>query len=149
MRNGNNKNKRTRFNQSAVIPFRLKNDTIEILLITSMNGKKWIFPKGIIDESMTAIEAAGQEAREEAGVDGDVLDLSLGEYTYRKWGGTCYVQVFPLHVKKVYNSWLEEDLRQRRWILMDDVPAMLKNGQLKKLIKTFNKKKKAILSRIL
>jgi len=139
---------RSRIDQSAVVPFRLKNDTVEILLITSLQRKKWIIPKGIIDEPMTAREAAGQEAREEAGIKGDVLDIVLGEYSYRKWGGICHVTVFPMHVKKIYNAWPEENLRQRRWFDFEEALKLLEKTELKKLLKNFDKKKKAILSLI-
>jgi len=139
----------SRIDQSAVIPFRIVNDTFEILLITSINSKKWIFPKGIIEKSQTAIEAAKQEAWEEAGVEGDILDILLGEYVYSKWGGICQVKVFPLHIKKVYNTWPEDDQRERCWVSFEKAIELIEKDELKKLLKVFKKKKKAILSCIL
>ncbi len=149
MKNSSQINNGTKFDQSAVIPFRLENNRFKILLITSLRTKKWIFPKGIIEESKTAMEAAREEAWEEAGVDGDVLDILLGEYVYYKWGGNCHVKVFPLHVKKIFQTWPEQDQRERRWVSFNTAIDMIDKDELKKLLKTFNKKKKAILSRIL
>lgn len=103
------------YDQSAVIPFRWKDNQIQVLLITSINSGKWIFPKGIIEEDLTAQESAVKEALEEAGVEGEVLDILIGEYSYKKWGGNCHVRVFPLRVEKVHDQWLESEDRERRW----------------------------------
>ena len=35
--------------QSGVIPYRIQEGKIEILLITSLKKKRWIIPKGIIE----------------------------------------------------------------------------------------------------
>ena len=125
------------YDQSAVIPFQLKKNKVRILLITSLNTKKWIFPKGIIEENMSAPEAARNEAIEEAGVDGEVFDILLGEYSYNKWGGTCRVKVFPLHVTKTFDQWPESSIRKRQWVSLKKAIDLVKNRDLKKLLKNF------------
>jgi len=37
------------YSQSAVIPYRIRDDRVEILIITSSRNKHWIVPKGVID----------------------------------------------------------------------------------------------------
>jgi 8-oxo-dGTP pyrophosphatase MutT (NUDIX family) len=116
------------YKQSAVIPYRKKDGTLEILLITSQNKGNWIIPKGIIEENLSPEESAKKEAEEEAGVKGKVGNVLIGKYSYKKWGGTCSVQVYALHVKEILDKWLEDDIRLRKWF------------PIKKAVKTVNKK---------
>ena len=101
--------------QSGVIPYRLTNDKLEILLITSRKKKKWIIPKGIIENGMKPRESASLEALEEAGVIGSVADEPIGKYTVNKWGGVCEVLVYPMKVENVTAQWLEDNFRERKW----------------------------------
>lgn len=104
------------FSQAAGIPFRFRAGAIEILVVTSRGGNRWIIPKGLIDEGCSLLETVEKEAFEEAGTRGRALDVRLGEYTYRKWGGTCRVVVVPLEVTGVLDAWPEDDMRERRWL---------------------------------
>ncbi len=138
----------SKYIQSAVIPFRVKKNQIEILLITSLNSGKWIFPKGIVEDNLTAQESALKEAFEEAGVEGEVLDILIGDYSYDKWGGTCHVRVYPLHVKKIFDQWLESEERKRCWTSPDDALNLVEKPDLKKLLLKFNKLSKSLKSYI-
>jgi len=69
---------------------------------------------------LTHAEAAAVEAREEAGVEGDVSDEPIGAFTYDKFGGTCLVRVFVMRVKHVMQHWDEERLRERQWFDVED-----------------------------
>ena len=124
------------------------NNKIRILLITSMKSKKWIFPKGFIENQLTAQQSAEQEAFEEAGIEGQVLDLLLGEYYYNKWGGTCHVKVFPMHVTKIFDEWPEDYLRKREWMSIKDAFDSIKKSDLKMLLEKFEKNIKIIKSLI-
>lgn len=104
------------YKQAAVIPYRFINGQLEILLITSLKKKKWIVPKGIIEDGFSPVEAARKEALEEGGIDGRAENNSLGTYTYKKWGGICHVQLFAMAVESVFDDWDEKALRKRRWI---------------------------------
>jgi phosphohistidine phosphatase len=125
------------YKQAAVIPFRLKNKAIEILLITSINSGRWIFPKGIIDEGFTAEQAAANEAFEEAGIEGTVLDILIGNYQYQKWGGICDVRVFPMYVQNEYDDWPESKKRQRCWVSQNKARKLIKKKELKILLTKF------------
>ena len=35
--------------QSGVIPYRIMDGQIEVMLITSSGGKRWVIPKGLIE----------------------------------------------------------------------------------------------------
>jgi phosphohistidine phosphatase len=118
--------------QSAVVPYRVAGDAIEVLLITSRGGKRWAIPKGVVERGMTAAASAAQEAYEEAGVRGDVGDVPLGSYEYEKWGGTCAVEVYAMHVREVLDDWPEPH-RQRRWLSLDEAASTVETDDLRRM----------------
>ena len=71
-------------NHSCVIPYRISNGSIELLLITSIKKQKWIFPKGFIEFNLSAFESAKKEAYEEAGVIGENETVELGSFELKK-----------------------------------------------------------------
>ena len=123
------------YEQSGVIPYRVRGNDLQIMLITSRGGKRWVIPKGIIESDMSAVDSAQKEAFEEAGVLGKVHGSVIGQYQYDKWGGTCTVQVFLLQVQEVLEEWPESGLRQRVWFNVDEAAALVKEKTLKKLIR--------------
>ena len=66
--------------QSGVIPYRVTNGKIEILLVTASDCKNWVIPKGGICNGMSPPASAAKEAWEEAGVIGEVDGNKLGTY---------------------------------------------------------------------
>lgn len=125
------------FNQSGVIPYRKKNKTVEVLIITSRNGKKWIFPKGIIEPDLTSEESAAKEAYEEAGVEGKIYPQMVGAYTYSKWGEKCRVQLFLMKVKKILNKWPESSFRNRKWVTYEEAQELVQPAGLRKVLNNF------------
>ena len=73
------KKSKIKFNYSGVIPFRYLDGTLQILLITTKSGKKWITPKGNIEKNMTPQQSALKEAEEEAGIKGEILPSLSGK----------------------------------------------------------------------
>ena len=122
------------YRQSAVIPYRITEAGVEILLVTSRGGKRWIIPKGIIDPGATALESACKEAYEEAGIRGRPSATALGKYQYEKWGGVCTVEVFALKVLTELDTWPESDVRRRQWISAKEAAKTVEEPDLKKLI---------------
>lgn len=123
------------YSQSAVVPYRGSGEELEVLIVSSSSGRHWLVPKGIQDPGLTPQEAGAKEAWEEAGVIGEVGDRPLGEYTYRKWGGTCTVRVYPMRVTRVADppAW-EEHHRGREWVRPRDAARRLKHPELGALI---------------
>jgi 8-oxo-dGTP pyrophosphatase MutT (NUDIX family) len=124
------------FSQSGVIPFRYKKGKLEVMLITSMGGKHWIIPKGIIEPDLSPEESAQQEAFEEAGVKGKIIPKCTGEYQYSKWGGICNVKVFPFAVEKILDDYPESDLRKRKWATIQKAISLVDIKELGELIKS-------------
>ena len=121
--------------QASVIPYRRTPRGWEFCLITSIRRQKWGFPKGIIDPGETFAEAARKEAQEEAGLGGPVDDELLGEYRDHKWGRDLLVQVGLMKVTTVAPTWLEQDLRERRWVGAAEAQKLLRGrGHLLKFL---------------
>jgi phosphohistidine phosphatase len=127
------------YRQSAVLPYRFSGGDLEVLLITSRKGKRWVFPKGIIEPGLTPQRSAAKEAREEAGVEGQVSTASLGSYAYKKWGGTCEVEVFPMRVTAELADWPEAAIRRREWLGIDDAAARIEDAKLRRLLQRLPK----------
>lgn len=122
------------YNQSAVIPVMERDGKIRVLMVTSAGGKRWVVPKGIIEEGLSPAASAAREALEEAGVRGRVLPELLGEYAYRKWGGTCRVKVFLMAVREILESWPEQGLRRREWLAPAEAAARAREPELSAMI---------------
>jgi len=124
------------YTQSAVVPYRILENHVEILLITSREKKRWVLPKGVVEPDLGAVDSAIKEAWEEAGVEGAVTPCALGSYTYEKWGGTCSVQVFPLQVERVSEIW-PECSRTRHWFEPEEAVRRVHEPGLKELLIRF------------
>lgn len=126
------------FSQSAILPYRWKDNQLEVLLITSHTGKHYVIPKGVIEPSMTAVDSAAKEAFEEAGILGLPDAKSLGEYSYKKWGGHCRVLVYPMEVRKILKQWPEQKERSRKWVSIEEAMSLLKHKKLRPLIRQWS-----------
>ena len=122
------------YKQSSVIPYRRVGDKVELLIIKTRKNKKWIFPKGIIEENLTPMESAEKEALEEAGVKGKVSSELIGKYIYKKWGGKCSVKVYSLKIDTILDVW-EENFRERKWIMISKIEEFISNKKILKMVK--------------
>ncbi len=119
------------YTQSAVIPYRLTDGEVEIMIILSSKKKHWVVPKGIKEPGMTLQESAAKEAREEAGVEGVVGNAALGTYVYEKWGAATTCHVYPMEVVRELGcqEW-QENHRQRTWVTPQQAATQLRQPQL-------------------
>lgn len=128
------------FKQSGVIPYRVKNGKIEVLLVTNRRRQHWVIPKGGIKRAMTSPDSAAKEAWEEAGVIGQVDADQLGTYEYHKRGDIYQVEVFLLPVETVLKDWPEASLRKRQWLGVTQAVKRVEEVELKQILKTFSYK---------
>ncbi|MGE5660210.1 MAG: NUDIX hydrolase [Actinomycetota bacterium] len=119
--------------QSGVIPYRILDGEIEVMLITSSTGKRWVIPKGLIERNMTPQDSAAKEAWEEAGLLGQVLPDSVGTYEYQKATGIFQVEVFLLKVENVLAEWPEANKRKRQWVNPAKAAKRVDEPQLKQI----------------
>jgi 8-oxo-dGTP pyrophosphatase MutT (NUDIX family) len=121
--------------QSGVIPYRIRDRQIEVMLITSSTGKRWVIPKGLIEPDMTSEDSAAKEAWEEAGLLGKVFPDSIGTYEYNKSSYTyCQVEVFLLQVQTVLENWPEASKRKRQWISIPKAIKRVDEPELKLIL---------------
>jgi phosphohistidine phosphatase len=114
------------YRQAAVIPFRIREDRVEIALVTTPSGKRWVVPKGSLDEGERPRDAAIRETEEEAGLIGNLERRPLGRYRFTRAHEEYEVEVYLMHVTLVLDYWLEARLRRRRWIKVDKAAALVR-----------------------
>ncbi|WP_300452164.1 histidine phosphatase family protein [Accumulibacter sp.] len=123
------------FTQSAVLPYRFTDGNLEIMVIASRKGTRWVIPKGVKEPELSLRDSAAKEALEEAGVRGQLDDEPIGHYDYAKWGGVCQVAVFPMAVSEsVPEEEWEESHRARRWVDPKEAKRLLDEPALRKLV---------------
>lgn len=123
------------YKQSSVIPYRIHDGKVDIMIIRSSRKKHWVLPKGICEPGLTAQESAVREAWEEAGVEGTINTEVIGQYGYTKWGATCMVDVYALEVNHVVpeDEW-EEYYRTRQWVSAARAASMVRQCELGPMI---------------
>ena len=127
--------------QYAVLPWRWAQG-IEILLITSRESRRWVIPKGWPVPGHGGAESAAQEAYEEAGVRGQVMEKAVGHYDYKKrlrGGGKkrFRVDVFAMEVTEVLDLWPEAHERTRQWLSPHEAASHVNEPELAAIIRTF------------
>lgn len=125
-------------------PSQKHGSTIEVLLITSLNSKRWILPKGWPEPELGPADNAAREAFEEAGVMGKIGAKPISRYHYlkeKKDGGgiPCSVEVFALEVTKQLDDWPEKNSRELAWLPLEQAAARVTEPSLRQLIKEFRK----------
>ncbi|GAA6618269.1 NUDIX hydrolase [Scytonema sp. NUACC26] len=129
------------FHQSGVIPYRVQDGKIEVLLITTRNYQRWVVPKGGISNGMSPPNSAAKEAWEEAGIVGQVDTHELGSYKYRKRGKSYQVKMYLLPVQEVSEDYPEVGQRQRQWLDVNKAIKRVKLTSLKRILRRCLKNK--------
>jgi 8-oxo-dGTP pyrophosphatase MutT (NUDIX family) len=134
--------------QYGALPYRLNDDaSVQVLLGTSRETKRWIIPKGWPIKGLKPSKAAAREAYEEAGVRGRIAGRAFGHYVYDKRledsvaTVPCQVEVFPLLVKRQSKDWPESKQRRARWFDSAEAAALVDNDELRNLIQAFEARK--------
>ena len=112
--------------------------TGRVLMITSRGTGRWIIPKGWPMPGRTLVEAALQEAWEEAGVNA-VPGPDLGVYHYEKLQDHGFaipveVRVFLAEVTGLANAFPEAGKRRRLWFSPAEAAALVAEPELAALI---------------
>lgn len=131
--------------QFGAVCWRLKDEEVQVLLITSRGSGRWIIPKGWPMDQATPAEAAQTEAWEEAGVEGKVSPVCLGIFSYSKEldpGETlpCVVAVFPVKVKELKKNYPERTARRRKWFSSKKAAKLVEEPELATMIRNFDPK---------
>src|SRR4051794_25978980 len=110
--------------QYGAIPFRVRKDAIEVMLVTSRDMDQWIIPKGWPKKGGPR-HTAESEAYEESGVRGRVHRKPLGSFKYkkkldRKKRVRIELKVYPLAVTKQAKQFPERKKRGIRWFSLKE-----------------------------
>ena len=114
----------------------------EVLLITSSEGR-WICPKGWPIDGLSPVDAALQEAWEEAGVrDGVAEAQPVGTYLADKSTGEgedilCRTTVYAVEVTRMRDAFPEADRRERRWVPLADAARETDEDGLRDIFRAF------------
>ena len=134
----------------GAIPFLVREGRIVLLLVTSTQLGRWIFPKGAAQKTESHAETCRREAREEAGVDGEVLlDFPI-KAAVRKTEGTVRRDVpvifYPLAVADIHDKWPEGGRRLRHWVLLEEAEILTEDEDTRRILTAFRKVLPAIRS---
>ena|SRR5947207_10968552 len=134
--------------QYAALPWRRVHGELQILLVTTLNTRRWIVPKGWPIPGLAPCDCAAAEAAEEAGVRGDVQPAPLGSFQYekrQKSGDTlqCKVEVFAMEVQRQRHNWPEKGTREVCWCSVEEALARVGEPGLRRLIARFGKATRA------
>ena len=137
---GGKRNVRTQF---GALCWRIKNGTVQVLMVTSRTRQRWIIPKGWPVDGATPVEAARREAWEEAGVTGDADPTCIGLYSYVKDLPKnellpCVVAIFPVKVRKKKSDWPEMNQRRRKWMTLKQAAKATDIKELSAILKSFD-----------
>ncbi|MFD1193335.1 NUDIX hydrolase [Seohaeicola saemankumensis] len=132
--------------QFAALCYRVVKDKTQILLVTSRGSGRWILPKGWPMDGVTPARAAMTEAWEEAGVEGQAVDICLGMYSYAKVLGPdtllpCVAMVYPVRVRDLASNYPESGARRRKWFSRKKAAKAVQEPELAQIIKQFDPKR--------
>lgn len=128
--------------QVAALPFRITEDGgVDILVMTSRETHRVVIPKGWPMKNRKDWKSAQIEARQEAGVIGDIGRKRIGQYRYWKRLETHFalvkVSVYPLAVRRQLSDWPERHERAQMWINAEDAALLVDEPELGALIVEF------------
>ena len=125
--------------QISALPCRIKNGTLEVCLITSRGGGRWIAPKGWPETDLSHVEVAEQEAWEEAGLTGSVHPDKYASYAATKElePGTAIplcIDVYLLIDPKQSEDFPELGQRKIKWLSIDKATELVAESGLRNIL---------------
>ena len=129
--------------QFAALPYVEHPDGVLVLLISSRDTGRWVIPKGWPKSKLTPSGLAALEARQEAGISGDIATEPLGSYDYTKrlhllsWA-RCRVEVFALRADVQALDWKEKPDRRQLWCPPRHAAALVREVGLSRLLVRFS-----------
>jgi ADP-ribose pyrophosphatase YjhB (NUDIX family) len=121
--------------QSAALPYRVRGNVVEVLLVTPRGGDGWIIPKGKVEARLGAARSARREAEEEGGVHGEIGRAPFDQYRHGGDGDGPLVAVYLMRVTREMASWPEAHERERRWATLDELPRLVVDPGLARVMR--------------
>ena len=125
--------------QISALPCRTRKGSLEVCLITSRGGGRWIIPKGWPESDLSHVEIAAQEAWEEAGLTGDVHPKLYASYASSKQfepgvGIPVRMDVYLLINPKQAKKFPELGQRKIKWLTIDEAIERVDEGGLRDVL---------------
>lgn len=116
--------------------------SLEVLLITTRETKRWTIPKGWPIKGRKPHQVAEQEAWEEAGAVGRAAKRAVGAYDYIKRLAdgeevSATVDVHVLEVKRMKKRFPERRERKLKWLSPEKAARLVAEPRLQKLLRGF------------
>ena len=128
--------RRPEFVQTAALCTRRGKKGIEVLLVTSLQTRRWIVPKGWPMEGRSLAQAALQEAWEEAGVRGTVAGRPGGRFAAQSGlEMPCRCSVYRIDVSDLAGEYPEKPRRLRQWMRQQAAAEAVDEPELKAIIR--------------
>ena len=129
--------------QFAALCYRVKNDKVQVLLVTSRRTRRWIIPKGWPMDGLTPADSAALEAWEEGGVVGRADQRPLGMFSYNKDVGDdaglpVAAMVYAVKVKSLATEYPEAQERTRKWVGRRKAAKMVDSPELSRILRDFD-----------
>jgi ADP-ribose pyrophosphatase YjhB (NUDIX family) len=129
--------------QVSALPYRvLKDGSVQILLITTRETRRFTLPKGWRMKGKSPQKAATIEAKQEAGVKGKIKRGPVGSYFYWKRDLSCFlpirVTVYPLKAQTILSRWKERGQRLRKWLRPSEAALLVDEPELVSLLRNFD-----------
>jgi 8-oxo-dGTP pyrophosphatase MutT (NUDIX family) len=124
--------------QVAAVCYRVRDGSVEFLLVRTRGGGRWTFPKGSAEPGLTHAQAAALEAFEEAGAHGRIEEAAFATYVRRMPGGQRKSQrrarenevSISAHLCEVSRlSAPKESGRNRTWFSASEARQCLREGR--------------------
>ena len=106
--------------KTGVVATREKNGRTEVLLVSTKNNG-WGLPKGNLMPELGKKKTALEEAYEEAGVLGEIVDGRKATIEHPDWTRDLY----PMKISKLLKKWPEMDWREREWVPLKKIEKWL------------------------
>jgi 8-oxo-dGTP pyrophosphatase MutT (NUDIX family) len=134
------KSDRTGDTQYGVLPYRLGDEGVEVMLLTSRGTGRWVIPKGWPMVGKKPRVVASIEAKQEAGISGIVGRRPIGSFAYTKSMDDgaerlCECIVFLMLVTNEAPRWREALERRRAWFPRDVASEVVEEGGLAMMIR--------------
>ena len=108
--------------QAGAIVFRNINDPQILIVRAKQDPSQWIFPKGHVEPGESKPEAALREAKEEAGVIGEIVTPVYPIVEFPKNGLLISVQYF---LTKLTAEVRPKEDREKKWVSPDEARRLL------------------------
>ncbi len=126
------------YHHVTVIPWRLNDGALEIMMLGLVQQKQWVLPVAICEPGLTPQQSMAKEIIDMAGIEGVIDDQPIGNYEYKRWGENCQAELYPMKVTKEYAADNHrESYQSRRWVSAQKAMVIVEEVALSKLIERF------------